>query len=94
MLFLIILCTLLLPLCVFLSFVAVRFSKRLLQFDEMFSYLNDDVNSNLKHLEETLAKPLFLDTPEVVEMNRKFSIMKKRMEEYALRISENRGLKK
>lgn len=74
-----------------LGFALARVSKRLLQFDELFSLFTHDIETNVKYLAKTLAKPLFTNTPEVVELNRNMSIIAKRLNEYANRFAEATG---
>lgn len=74
-----------------LGYAVFRVSRRLLQFDELFSLFTHDIETNVKYLANVLSKPLFTNTPEVVELNRNMGIIAKRLNEYANRFAEATG---
>lgn len=74
-----------------LGFYLFRASKRLLEFDELFSLFVHDIETNVKYFGKLLQKPLFSATPEIVEANRNMSIIATRLNEYANRFTEATG---
>jgi len=95
--------TLVVIICIFLSlvivaltFLLVRASRRLIQFDELFEMLMDDIDVNVRHLEKTKDLPAFENVPELIDnihMHIKnMDIISRRLREFSLRIGEIREL--
>jgi hypothetical protein len=78
--------------CGILLFLLIRATKRLLQFDEIFSFLIDDIDINIKYFDKLAASDLLSNSPEVFEAHKNMRIMKQRLLEYVLRIGEARLL--
>lgn len=78
-----------------MAFLLVRTGKRLLEFDELFVLLEDDIRVNIDYFKKLLQTPLFTNTPEVVTMQQNIEIIARRLEEFTIRIDEttNRELK-
>lgn len=73
---------------VFLCFAGYRLTRRLLEFDELFQLLAHDIETNVKYLAKLVNTPLFLNSPEVLEVQRNMRIMAERLREYLVRIGE------
>lgn len=73
---------------VVLVFVALRLSRKLLQFDELFDMLSDDVQTNVEYFKKLLATPLLNNSPEVISMQKNIDLIGRRLQEYALRMNE------
>lgn len=91
MIVLIILLFLSLILNVFLSFICLRFSKRLLEFDSLFAMLMDDIDVNVRYFRKLLSTPLLENSPEIRAANKNMGIISQRLDEFAKRIGETRG---
>lgn len=73
---------------VVLSYVLVRFSRRLLQFDDLFSLLARDIDVNTRYFQKLLSTPLFDDSQEVKSANNNMAIISKRLDEFVTRMEE------
>lgn len=71
-----------------LCFVVIRFSRRLLEFDELFELLAHDIDINTKFFSKLLGTPLFDNSAEVKTANKNMGIISKRLDEYVTRMSE------
>lgn len=91
-----VLCFITVPALLVTLYVIWRLSKRLLQFDELFETLFNDVEVNLKFFQKLLSTPLFDNSPEVKTANNNMSVIAQRMDEFMNRIEEttNRRLRK
>lgn len=69
-------------------YVLIRFSRRLLQFDELFELLAHDIDTNTKFFDKLLGTPLFDNSTEIKTANKNMSIISKRLDEYVTRMSE------
>lgn len=76
---------------VVLTYVFVRAVKKLFQFDELFDLLQDDLETNVKHLTKMMEQPLLMNTPEVVDAHRNMATMRLRLIEYGMRVRETKG---
>lgn len=65
-----------------------RLSKRLLEFDDLFELLEDDVATNIAYFTKLLHTPLLNNSPEVISMQKNVEIIAKRLQEFALRMNE------
>lgn len=68
--------------------VAIRFIRRALVLDELFDYLQDDLQTNVKYLVKLVATDLYANTPEVIEVHNNMGIMLRRLQEFSLRSKE------
>lgn len=93
--------TLIIIICILLSLVVIvqavllfRAGRRLLQFDELFEILVDDIDVNIRHLEKTKELPVFENVPELIENvhthMKNMDIISRRLREFSLRIGEAR----
>jgi hypothetical protein len=73
---------------VVLAITLLRAAKRLLEFDEFFSMLVDDIDLNIDYLSKLSSTPTFSDAPEVVDAHKKMRIISKRLDEFVLRMEE------
>lgn len=71
-----------------LIFVIFRLSKKLLQFDELFDLLSEDIDTNIKYFKKLLSTPLFEASQEVRTANKNMEVMSLRLEEFSLRFDE------
>jgi hypothetical protein len=81
---------------IFLGIISFRFSRRLLQFDDLFERLVDDVDVNIRYFEKLLTTPLFENNEEVRVANKNMGIISMRLEEFVTRMEEltNRKLRR
>lgn len=79
---------------VVLAYMLVRFTRKLLQFDEIFGLLQDDIATNVSYFEKLLNTPLFMASSEIEGAHKNMNLMSLRMDEYSLRIGEATGKKK
>ena len=73
------------------SYLLFRFIKKMMRMDDLFYLLQDDIDVNVKYLAKLLKTATFINSPEVVEANRKMTIMAVRLDEFARRMSETTG---
>lgn len=71
-----------------LSFVCLRLSRRLLEFDELFELLVHDIDTNIGYFDSVSEHPLLGNTEEIVTADRNMRIMRARLDEYVLRMEE------
>lgn len=71
-----------------LTVLLVRASKKLLQFDDVFVLLGDDVAANIKFFEKLVNTPILQNTPEIVDAQKHMKIIRNRLGEFALRLQE------
>lgn len=78
-----------------LAYVIYTLINRLLQFDELFELLSDDVEVNVKFFQKLLSTPLFEASNEIIIANNNMAIISQRLNEFVLRMEEltNRKLK-
>ena len=74
-----------------LGFVLKRFTTRLLQYDELYQYLIDDVEVNLSQFDKIRKSSLMSDDDEVRSAHKNMMVMAARMDEYATRMEEIAG---
>ena len=68
-------------------------TSRLLQFDELYEMLLDDMDTNVKHFEELRQKPLLSNAQEVIQAHKNMMLMRERLDEFVIRINEMSGKK-
>lgn len=71
----------------------VRATKRMLELDEILQMFSDDISTNVNHFKALLSRPLFENSPEIVQANKNMRVMQLRLEEYANRFEELTGKK-
>ena len=76
-----------------LVYLLVSFIKRLLQYDDLYQYLFDDVETNLSQFERIRKSSLLSDDDEVRNAHRNMVTMAMRMDEFANRMEEMTGKK-
>lgn len=74
-------------------FVAWRFYRRAVILDEVFSYIDADIQTNLMHFGKMLTSNLTSNEPQIVDAHRNMTIMAKRLNEILTRMEEARGVK-
>lgn len=84
---------LLLVALVAMSFVAYRFYRKCVVYDEVFQYLADDIVINLQHFQKLLTTPTLTNEPEIREAYRLMHTMGKRLNEILQRMEEATGLR-
>lgn len=75
------------------TYLLVRATKRLLEFDEIFGLFADDISTNVKFFKKIRQTPMFENTPEIVSAAKNMDIMRLRLEEYGNRFEELTGKK-
>lgn len=80
-------------LAVTLGFILFRISKRLLEFDDIFGLLVDDIDLNVAYLNKLNTTPVFQNSQEVVEAIKKMRVIQVRLDEYVKRMEEQTGRK-
>lgn len=78
---------------VVLAYVLIRFSRRLLQFDELFELLARDLEVNVEYFEKLLSTPLFETSQEVKTANHNMKIISKRLDEFINRLEDESSRK-
>jgi hypothetical protein len=78
----------LLLIAVALFAIVIVFAKRLLQLDELFHALVDDVRINIDYLKKLAETPLFENSQEVRTAHRNMSIIAARLNEFSIRMKE------
>jgi len=76
-----------------LVYVLIRFARRLLQFDDLFGLLVNDMDVNAQYLEKLSNTPLLENSPEIVKAHNNMKIMGQRLEEFMIRVEETTGHK-
>ena len=71
-----------------LGYLLIRASKRLLQFDEIFEVLVDDVQTNITYLNKLTNTPILQNSPEILDAQKNMHIIRKRLDEIVLRMEE------
>lgn len=74
-------------------YVAYRFYRKCVVYDNVFQYLADDITANLFHFQRLLTTPVLMDEPEIKEAHRLMHIMGKRLNEILQRMEEATGLR-
>ncbi len=74
-------------------FVAHRFYRRAVIYDEVFQYLSDDIYTNLLQFAKMQKMNVMMDEPEVQRAHRNMMIMAQRLEEILRRMEEASGLR-
>ncbi len=73
-----------------LVYILVRFSKRLMQYDDLFDIVGQDLNMNMDYLNDMLNKNIMTNAPEILTFDRNLRYMKERMVEVVNAINEQR----
>lgn len=75
------------------GFSLYKLIRRVLDLDELFELLLDDIEINVEYFNKLLMTPLFDNSQEVKTANHNMMIISKRLTEFALRIKEktNKG---
>jgi hypothetical protein len=75
------------------SWLLVRASQKLLQFDDLVNYLVDDVETNVRYFDELTNTPVLSNAPEIMDANKNMATMSARLDEYLSRFEELTGTK-
>lgn len=84
--FLILLCVI----SIILTFACFVFIKRAIEFDNAFESLEVDIVDSLSYLKDLLSKPVYANTPEIVELHNQLSLIRNKMLEHAKFLEEKR----
>jgi hypothetical protein len=76
-----------------MTYVAYRFYRKCVVYDEVFQYLAEDIVTNLKYYQKLLTTPVLSDSDEIKEANRLMHIMGKRLNEILQRMEDSTGLR-
>jgi hypothetical protein len=66
-----------------------RYLQRLFDYDELFQYLQDDLEVNIMNFDKLSTTPLLSNAPEIVNASKLMKAMRDRLYEYVMRIEEN-----
>ena len=69
--------------------LAFRFMQRLFAYDELFSMLQEEIDTNIQNFDKLKSTPLLSNAPEIVNASKLMNTMRDRLHEYVLRIEEN-----
>lgn len=71
-----------------LGIMLFRASRRLIEFDDLFVMLVDEIDVNVRHFEKISKMPIMSNVPEVMQAHHNMMIMNARLIEYVIRIHE------
>jgi hypothetical protein len=69
--------------------VGITYLKRLFAYDELFQYLQDDLDINIQNFDKLKSTPMMSNAPEIIHASKLMSTMRDRLYEYVMRIEEN-----
>ena len=75
------------------TWLLVKASKKLLQFDDLVNYLVDDVETNMSYFDKLTNTPVLSNAPEIMDANKNMATMSARLDEYLNRFEELTGTK-
>jgi hypothetical protein len=75
------------------SWLLVKASRKLLQFDDLVNYLVDDMETNVKYFDDLTSTPVLSNAPEIMDANKNMTMMSARLDEYLSRFEELTGTK-
>lgn len=73
--------------------IVFRLIQKLLGYDEIFQYMVDDIETNLKQFARMEATPVLSNEPEVQKAHHNMVIMRKRLDEILRQMESMSGLK-
>lgn len=71
--------------------VLYKFGKKLVQFDNLFELMSDEINSAISFFEKLLQKPLFMASPEIEEAHVNMNLLRHRLKELVAQMGELQG---
>jgi hypothetical protein len=74
-------------------YLLIRFVKRLMQFDDLYQYLIDDIEINLNQFSRIRSSSLLCDDDEVRSAHKNMVVMSMRLDEFTSRMEEVTGQK-
>lgn len=74
-----------------LGLIVARASRRLLDFDDLFSLLLHEIDTNAKFFDGFIDRPVLSNSPEIVEATRGMRNIRDRLKEFVTRIGEVRN---
>jgi hypothetical protein len=75
-----------------MTFVAYRFYRKCVVYDEVFQFLSDDIVANLQQFQRMMTSNVMSEEPEVKAAHKNMLIMGKRFNEILQRMEEATGL--
>ncbi len=75
------------------TYLLIKASGKLIQFDDLGNYLVDDVETNVTYFDTLTNTPTLSNAPEIVEANQNMRLMSARLDEYLNRFEELTGSK-
>jgi len=75
-----------------MTFVAYRFYRKCVVYDEVFQFLTDDINANLFQFQKMMKSNVMSEEPEVKTAHNNMRIMDRRLNEILQRMEEATGL--
>ena len=76
-----------------MTFVAYRFYRRAVIYDEVFQFLSGDIETNLTQFKKMSASNVTSNEPEIEQAHRNMMLMAQRLQEILIRMEETTGLK-
>ena len=73
-----------------LGYVLFVFIKRTLQFDRLFTMIQEDFDTNIEFFENLMKRDIFMNSPEVMTAHKNMDMMKRRLKEYVSYLSDVR----
>lgn len=74
-----------------LAFFLRRYLVRLFQYDDLYQYLIDDLETNLKQFERMRSSTLLSDDDQVRQAHKNMMVMAARLDEFATQMEEIAG---
>lgn len=79
------------PLNIVLSVLLFKAARKMIQFDELFELMVDELHINISFFEKLMQKPLFMASPEIEEAHINMNLMLVRFKEFVSQMSELTG---
>lgn len=76
-----------------MTWIAYRFYKKAVVYDEVFQFLADDVYTNLNQFNKMSKMNVLMEEPEVQQAHKNMKIMSTRLEEILRRMEQATGLR-
>jgi len=75
-----------------MTFVAYRFYRKCVVYDEVFQYISDDITTNLLQFQRMMKSNVMSNEPEIKAAHSNMAVMGRRLNEILQRMEEATGL--
>jgi hypothetical protein len=75
-----------------MTFVAYRFYRKCVVYDEVFQFLSDDITTNLLQFQRMMVSNVMSNEPEIKMAHSNMNVMGRRLNEILQRMEEATGL--